>query len=339
MREFVREPAVVFWALLFPLCMMVVLGLAFRPQEPPPVPVLISVEPGNAFAEGMKSALEACHDLKVVAKTPDEAALALTRGEAALLVVPVKASVPEYRYDPTHPEARTTRLLVNAALRDYLAPGGKAPELLAPLEEKSPAPGGRYIDWFVPGMVGMSIMNGSLWGLGFALVEMRAKRLLKRFAVTPMKRSHFLGAQALQRFLVVALQAIGMLVFARLAFGVQVRGSVLVFAAVAVVGTLTFAGIALLVATRARNTEVAAGIMNIPMLPQMFLSGVFFSYAKFPDWLQPAIKALPLTALLDAFRRVANEGKGLESVLPQLGVLAVWGAITGVLALKLFRWS
>jgi ABC-type multidrug transport system permease subunit len=155
-----------------------------------------------------------------------------------------------------------------------------------------------------------------------------------------MKRPHFLAASALARFVVVALQATIMLVFAALAFDVQVRGSLVAFAAVAATGTLTFAGIALLVAARPTNTEVAAGLMNIPMLPMMFLSGVFFSASHFPDWLQPAIRALPLTALIDALRRIANEGTGLDQdVLTRLGILAVWGVLTMGLALKLFKWS
>jgi ABC transporter DrrB family efflux protein len=211
--------------------------------------------------------------------------------------------------------------------------------MLEPEPHEQPSPGGRYIDWFVPGMVGLSIMNGSLWGLGFALVEMRAKRLLKRFAVTPMKRGHFLAAAALGRFVVVTLQATVMLVFAALFFGVKVRGSIPAFACVAAVGTVAFAGVALLVASRPRNTEVAASLMNIPMMPMMFLSGVFFSSSNFPDWLQPFIKALPLTALIDAFRRIANEGLGIESVVRELAILVAWALVTLGLSMKLFRWS
>ena len=338
-REFVREPAVLFWAVLFPLGMMVVLGLAFQPHDARPVPVIVEVEPGNAYALGMKKSLEASTDLKVIAKPPVEAELARKRGDAALLVRPVEHSLPIYRFDPTHPDARTTRLLVDVALRGYLSPDGKVPDLRAAQDEKEQTVGSRYIDWFVPGMMGMSIMNGSLWGLGFALVEMRAKRLLKRFAVTPMRRSHFLLAQALQRVCVVSLQATVMLVFALIAFKVEVQGPILAFVTVAAVGTLSFAGLGLLVGARPSNTEVAAGLMNIPMMPMMFLSGVFFSSSNFPDFMQPFIHALPLTALIDAFRRIANEGKGLESVGQELAVLLVWGVGTLGLALKLFKWS
>jgi ABC-type multidrug transport system permease subunit len=95
----------------------------------------------------------------------------------------------------------------------------------------------------------------------------------------------------------------------------------------------------LLVASRPKRTEVAAGLMNIPMIPQMIVSGVFFSSARFPEVVQPLIRALPLTALNDALRRIANEGGGLASVARELCVLAAWGIGTLLLALKLFRWS
>lgn len=356
MKEFRREPAVLFWAIFFPLVMMVVLGLAFRPREAPKLAVLLVVPPGDEYAQNMQKALDAFEldqgldadgkpdrtkPLRVIAKpTREEALLALTRGDASLLIEPVKASVPIYRYDKTHPESRTAHLLADAALRDYLVPAGaQAPALRPAAQEKIDANGSRYIDWFVPGMLGMSIMNGSLWGLGFALVEMRAKKLLKRFAVTPMSRSHFLGAQAVGRMLVVALQATVMLVFSYFAFGVEVKGSLLAFALVAAVGNLTFGGIGLLVGSRVRNTEVAAGIMNIPMLPMIFLSGVFFSASNFPDVVQPLIRSLPLTALIDAFRRIANEGGGLESVWKELVVLVVWCVGTMIVALRIFKWS
>ena len=324
-REFYREPAILFWALVFPLVMMVVLGLAFRPQPPGPLPVLVAASEKDPLVAALTSS-----SLKVLPRPLDEAERALARGEAALLVVP--GTPPVFKFDPLHPDARQTKLLVEAVL---------SPRPSFGFDREQNAPGARYIDWLTPGLLGMQIMNGSLWGVGFALVEMRAKKLLKRFAVTPMKRWHFLLAAALHRFLIVAVEAVLMFGFAMLAFGVPLKGSIGAFAVFASVGVFSFGCLALLVASRPRNTEVAAGIMNIPMLPQMFMSGVFFSASKFPDWMQPFVKALPLTALIDGMRRLANEGEGLglESVMRELIVLGVWAIATLVVALRVFRWT
>jgi ABC-type multidrug transport system permease subunit len=328
-REFYREPQILFWALIFPLGIMVILGLAFRPKPPEPMPVLVAASPQDPIVAALEtSTYDGQHALKVIAKPLAEAENALRRGDAAVLVIPGPPIV--YRFDETHPEARQTRLLIDRALR---------PEDPIARDENKPARGSRYIDWLVPGLLGMQIMNGSLWGVGFALVEMRSKKLLKRFAVTPMKRGHFLLATALYRFLVVGIEAVLMFAFAMVAFKVPLSGSALAFGVVAGIGTFSMLTLALLVAARPRNTEVAAGIMNIPMLPQMFMSGVFFSSTRFPDVMQPVIKTLPLTALIDGLRRIANEGGGIESVSREIVVLAVWAVVLLVLALRSFRWS
>jgi len=323
-REFYREPQILFWALGFPLVMMLILGVAFRPKPPGPMTVLVAASPDDPTVAALRSST----DLTVRVEPPAEAELALMRGDAALLVIPGKP--PVYKFDEAHPDARQTRLLVDLALHPH--------EEIAKVE-LTETPGGRYIDWLVPGLLGMQIMNGSLWGIGFALVEMRAKKLLKRFAVTPMRRDHFLLATATHRFLVVGAEAVLMFAFAMIFFHVPLKGSVLALALVAAVGTFSFGALALVVASRARNTEVAQGLMNIPMLPQIFMSGVFFSSARFPDWMQPAIKLLPLTALIDGMRMVANEGRGLESVWSQIAILAAWAVVMLFVALRAFRWT
>lgn len=347
-REFLRTPEIIFWVLVFPCLTLLVLGMAFRPAPPEPIPVLVAVAPGDLVAEALAKSLEG-PDLRVLRAEPDAAQLGLRRGEAALLVRPSGARVGEVRAgdvqvsapgapvlqgDPTNPETRAARLLVKAALAK--AAGQPPPP---GTDEQVTARGARYIDWLVPGLLGMQIMNGSLWGLGFGLVEVRAKKLLKRFAVTPMSRLEFLLAHAAQRFVVVALEAVVMFVFARLVFDVPMEGSWLAFALAAGLGTLAFCGIGVLVAARPRTTEVAAMVMNLPMLPQMILSGVFFSAARFPDWFQPFVQALPLTALNDAMRAVQNEGAGLSGIAHELLILAVWSVVTWIVGLKLFRWT
>lgn len=328
-REFVRTPEIVFWVLVFPCATLLVLGIAFRPRPPEPVPVLLAAAEGDPAGDALAAALGSASDLRLLRRPPEAAERALLRGEAALVVVP--GDPPALVGDPTNPETRTARLLVRGALSP--PPPSRA------RDEDRVTPGTRYVDWLMPGLLGLQIMNGSLWGLGFALVEMRAKKLLKRFAVTPMSRVEFLLAHAAHRFLIVGLESAVLFGFAALAFGVPLRGSLPLFGLTAVVGTLAFSGIGILVASRPRTTEVAAGVMNVPMLPQMVLSGVFFSAARFPDWLQPLVQALPLTALNDALRGVALEGAGLAEVGHELSILTAWGVLTLALGLRWFRWT
>ncbi len=199
-------------------------------------------------------------------------------------------------------------------------------------------PGGRYIDFLVPGLLGMSLMGGGLWGVGFVTVDMRIRKLLKRFVATPMRRSDFLGGLMLSRLLFLVPEVIVLLVFARLAFGVVIYGNLLAIMFLILLGAVTFAGLGLLVASRAKTLEAVSGLMNLVMLPMWLLSGIFFSSERFPAAAQPFIAILPLTALNNALRAVMQEGASLGSQLPEIGLLALWATLTFALALKLFRW-
>jgi ABC-type multidrug transport system permease subunit len=200
-------------------------------------------------------------------------------------------------------------------------------------------PGGRYIDFLVPGLLGMSLMGGGLWGVGFVTVDMRIRKLLKRFVATPMRRSDFLAGVMISRLLFMVPEVLVLLVFARLAFGVVIYGSLLSVLVLILTGAATFAGLGLLIASRARTLEAVSGLMNLVMLPMWLLSGIFFSSERFPGVAQPLIRALPLTALNDSLRAVMQEGATLASQLPQLGILAAWAVVTFALALRWFRWT
>jgi len=200
-------------------------------------------------------------------------------------------------------------------------------------------PGARYIDFLIPGLIGLNLMGSGMWGLGFALVQARNRKLLKRLAATPMRRSHFLLSFMLSRLAFLSFEVAMVVVFGWVVFGVAVHGSIVSLGLIALVGSLSFAGVGLLVASRPKTIEGVSGMMNLVMLPMWLLSGTFFSYARFPDFLQPAIKALPLTALNDALRAVMNDGSSLSSNWVALTVLAGWGLISFVVALKIFRWQ
>jgi ABC-type multidrug transport system permease subunit len=200
-------------------------------------------------------------------------------------------------------------------------------------------PGGRYVDFLVPGLLGMNLMSAGMWGVGYALVDMRIKKLLKRLLATPMRAADFMAALMATRVLSTFVEVGALLGFASLALGVPVRGSLAAVMAVALLGAVSFAGLGIAVACRAQKIETVSGLMNLVMMPMFVGSGVFFSVERFPPAVQPVLRAMPLTALNDALRAVTLEGADLVSQWPRLAVVAAWGGIGFVLGLRLFRWS
>jgi ABC transporter DrrB family efflux protein len=332
-REFVRVPEAVFWVFGFPLLMSFALGIAFRNAAPEKLP--IAVEATAVRAAETAAAISQSESLQATLMTPEEAARALRTGKVALVVQAASANNFEYRFDPARPDSRTARLAVDDALQR--AAGRQ--DLAAVREQTFTEPGARYIDFLIPGLLGLNLMGNGLWGLGFAIVQARTQKLLKRLAATPMRRWHFLLSFMLSRLIFLVLEVAAILSFGYFAFNVQIHGSLSNVLLIALLGALAFAGIGLLVAARTRTIEGVSGLMNLVMLPMWLLSGSFFSAARFPDVLQPFIKALPLTALNDALRAVMNDGAPLSASTLQIAILAAWGLVSFLLALKLFRWQ
>jgi ABC-2 type transport system permease protein len=261
-----------------------------------------------------------------------EARAELRTGRVALLLVPGDPVV--YRYDSPRTESRLARLEVNEALQQ--ARGRIDPAAVR--DERVAEPGSRYIDFLIPGLLGMNLMGSGLWGVGFAVVQARSKKLLKRLMATPMRRSHYLLSFMLSRLVFLVLEIAALVGFGWVMFRVGVRGSVATLAVITVLGSVGFSGLGLLVASRARTVEAVSGLMNLVMLPMWILSGTFFSYARFPDAMQPFVRALPLTALNDALRAVMIDGAALTALGRPLAVVALWGASSFALALGIFRW-
>ena len=211
--------------------------------------------------------------------------------------------------------------------------------MLATAEIRSSEPGSRYIDFLIPGLLGMNLMNSGMWGIGFALVDMRQRKLLKRFVATPMRRSDFLMALASSRLILMVIEVGLLLGFGVFIFHMRVLGSLLAIMLIGAIGAVSFGGLGLLTASRAQKIESVSGLINIVMMPMWIFSGVFFSYQRFPAMVQPFIKALPLTALNDALRATILEGSTLLSQTGRISILVVWGAASFFLALRWFRWT
>jgi ABC transporter DrrB family efflux protein len=329
LREPLRQPETIFWTFFFPALLALGLGIAFRRQAPEPVVAVVARAPG---AEELAARLRAAPEVRVDVVEPAEAARRLRRGGAAVLVVPGHPVV--FRYDPTRPESRLARLTLESALAR-----AAGPPAVAVIDEHVTTPGGRYIDFLVPGLLGMNLMGGGLWGIGWAVVEARTRKLLKRLLATPMRRRDFLLAHMLARLAFVPFEVAVLLGAAWLLFGVGVAGSALSLALVVLLGTLSFAGVGTLLASRANTLETMSGLINVCTLPMVLMSGVFFSVNRFPAVVQPVIRLLPLTALINAMRAIMSDGTSLFALGPELAVMLVWGAGSYLLAVKLFRWT
>jgi ABC-type multidrug transport system permease subunit len=339
LREFYREPEAIFWVYGFPILIVVALGIAFRSE--PVEEIGVDVEDGPQ-AQAVAAALRPEEELKVKkfkveSHDADTCRRHLRTGKTDVMVrvSPTTQTKYEYVYDPTRAKSVLARDAVDDALQRAAGRKDPVPSEAVKFEE----PGGRYIDWLVPGLMGMSLMGGGLWGVGFVTVDMRIRKLLKRFLATPMKKSHFLAAIMSSRLLFMVPEILILLIFARLSFGVVIQGNILAVIALICLGAFTFAGIGLLVASRARTLETVSGLMNLVMLPMWVCSGIFFSSERFPEVVQPLIKLVPLTPLISALRAVMLESSSLAELWPQLTILAVWGVVTFTLALRWFRWN
>jgi ABC-type multidrug transport system permease subunit len=328
-RSFVREPSALFWVFAFPLLTSVALGLAFRDRSLPELSVAVVDGPD---ADPLAASLEALDGLAAQRMTEAEGRDALRRGKAALMLIP--GPEPELIVDPVQADGRTARLMVVDALERLQ---GRVDRVTVRNQQVT-APGSRYIDFLIPGLLGFGLMSSSLWGLGWALVQMRTGKLLKRLVATPMQRGHFLLSFMLGRNLLAVAEILFFAAFAHLIFDVQMSGSLLSFTFLGLWGSTAFGGLALLVVCRASNAETASGLINLASMPMMVLSGVFFSASNFPDWLQPLIKVLPLTALNDGLRAIMLDGAPLLALWPQGLVLGVWGLVPFLIAVRYFKW-
>lgn len=328
-REFLREPEAVFWVFAFPVLLACALGLAFRNQGTPDVLVGVLRE---GQSRPVVDTLTRVTGVRLREVDRVEADVALRNGAIHLLVVP--GAPVTYELDPSRPESRVARFVVDEALQ---AAAGRRPAM-AVTERLVTVPGSRYIDWVVPGLLGMNIMGTGMWSVGFSVVQARVRKLLKRLMATPMQRSHYLLSHMASRLIFLVLEVGVLLGFAVLVFGVPVHGSWLLLAAFCLVGAVAFSGLGLLVASRAQTIEGVSGLMNLVMVPMWVFSGVFFASENFPDVMQPFIALLPLTALNQALRGVMIDGSGLTALWSQVAVLATWTILSFTAALRLFRW-
>jgi ABC-type multidrug transport system permease subunit len=325
-RLLLREPEAIFWIFIFPILLAGGLGIAFRNRPPDVLPVA-------ATQPQLTQALAADKGLRATTMDEQTGVRALATGTILLLAIPEPGGV-AYRYDDTNPDARAARLLVDRALQ---AAAGQRDAMHAE-NQLIHETGSRYIDFVIPGLLGMNLMGSAIWGLGFSIVEARQKKLLKRLVASPMPRWQYLTSFLLSRLVMLIVEVAAFLGFARLAFGVPFRGSLWQLGILCVLTSLSFSALGLLISSRARTMEAASGLMNLVMLPMWIFSGVFFSASRFPAIIQPFVRALPLTAANDAFRANMLQGVGLDHLGMPVAILLAWLIVPFAVALKIFRW-
>ena len=362
-KELIREPGVLFWGIVFPILMSLGLGVAFTKKKD--VITRIAVigqhhlvkEPADSasalasFLLANKSVAEKdkignqIHKLTV----PDdklgnttfifqsfewkEAMVLLKRGNLNLVLDEKNGKV-QYHFDPMNPDAQLTYLKLSKLL-DSTGPVAKeANTEIKPLTVS----GSRYIDFLVPGLVAMGVMMSCMWGVSYAIIERRSKKLLRRMVATPMKRSNFLIAMITVRVMMNFVEAGLLFLFAWLAFSITIQGSVAALFALFIAGNFAFAGIAIFMSSHTAKTEVGNGMINAVSMPMMVLSGVFFSYHNFPEWSIPTIQKFPLTMLADGIRSIMTEGAGFAETALPIAILGSIGFVFFVAGMKLFRW-
>ncbi len=330
MREFIREPETVFWVYAFPVLLAVGLGIAFRNR--PVERVFVDVEQ-CALAMETANNLKKYPDFVVSVRPRQECMDRLRLGRSALVVVP--GVTYEFDFDPTRPESVLARQRADDALQR--AAGRRDPILTE--DRHITEPGTRYIDFLIPGLIGMNLLAGSMWGVGYVIVDMRVRKLLKRLIATPMKRSHFLWSALGGRIAFMVPELVVIMGSGVVLFGFPVRGNILSILLVSLVGAISFSGLGMLAACRAQKLETVSGIMNVIMMPMWLLSGVFFSPERFPEIFQPFIQVLPLTQFNYVLRAIILEGATLSSQIFKLALIAAWGAISYLLTLRWFRWN
>jgi ABC-2 type transport system permease protein len=347
-REFLREPEALFWVFIFPVLLTAGLGLAFRNRPPDRISVALVATSAyndqplveraggmNGFATMAQLAHAQVELVDARVMTLDSAMHALSQGKVAIIAIADSGRRTTYRFDPANEESRRARIVLN----DFLERSYGRSNRLTTHDEYVTERGSRYVDFLVPGLLGMNLLGSGVWGLGFALVDLRRKRLLKRLVATPMSRAQFFTSFLLSRLVVLSFEVIALVGFGVLAFHVPLRGSIWALFFIAVFGALSFSGLGLLVGTRAKTVEAVSGLANAIMLPMWVLSGTFFSASHFPDAMQPIVRALPLTAVNDALRANMLQGTPLSALWPQLGVIAFWIVLCYAVAMKLFRWK
>jgi ABC-2 type transport system permease protein len=361
--ELLREPAVLFWGIGFPILMSLGLGVAFSKKVDTSRVVAIiqnnseikpspgSVSKLDAFLisnhatilppkDGINQYKITIRDEKlgnttfIFEKMNWKTATVLLKRGNLNLILEEKNGLVEYHFDPNNPDAQLSYLRLSHLFNDPGILDRETDESIKPLTVS----GTRYIDFLVPGLIAMGVMMSIMWGISYEIIDSRAKKLLRRMVATPMKKSHFLIALMTVRITMNFVESGLLFLVAWLVFGISVQGSVPALLTIFITGNIVFAGIAILMSSHTSKTEIGNGLINLVSMPMMVLSGIFFSYHNFPEWSIAVIQGFPLTMLADGLRSVIIEGAGFAEVGMSALIMGATGIALFIVGLKVFKW-
>lgn len=351
-REFIREPGIIFWSIIFPILMAWVLGVAFsRRGELVQNIALVGdyqkneklsafLEPGiekdpktgsTYFSKELLSEELGKTRFKFIEAEWDSAILLMKRGKINLIVKANDDRI-NYHFDPQNPEAKLNYILISSSINHF----DKLYDVA--YVEPMTTVGTRYIDFLIPGLMAMGIMNSIIWGISYALIDMRIKKLMRRMVATPMKKSEFLISHLVARLALSIVEAAILFFFAKAFFDIKISGSIPAFAMMFLSGNIVFTGIAILISSRVNNSRVGTGLINVILLPMTILSGIFFSYHNFPDFAISIIKQLPLTMLADGIRSIFIERAGIQDIIVKFSILTIEGIVCFIIGLRIYKW-
>lgn len=336
-KGFFRNPGIIFWAIGFPLIIATILGFAFSKKQE--VNRNVGVVISNSDRTIVESLQKKIPDNNSYAKftfmpmSLEEAKLSMKRGKITLYMEESSKNTKSYKYyfDSNNNESYLTYLLLDRML------GGlkNTKSQVIQLSNK----GDRYIDFLIPGLLALGIMNSCLWGTAWSLMDMRSKKLLRRIISTPLRKPVFLFSHFLARSVLSSIEYLILILFSYFVFNVEVQGSIIGLLILFLCGNFAFSGIAIFASSRATNSQIANGVINAISFPMMLLSGIFFSYHNFPDWATSIIRFFPLTLLADSIRAVFIEGANLISIaLPSLILVCIGFVFFGI-GLKIYKWD
>ncbi len=343
LKEYLREPGTLFWTLGFPIIMAWILGIAFSQRDKIIFPVGLVTTHAPKQAEDWIARVERAVTedpflnnrihFKFLEIAGDSAGLGIKRGFFPLYLEFLgNEDKIHYVFDLQNDQAQ--RLYLWLTHLTQTSPPDRSAEKIIPLVTQ----GTRYIDFLIPGLLAMGIMNSCLWGTGLALVELRMKKMMRRLFASPMSRTVFMLSHLITRLGLTFLEVMILYGFAYFYFKINIQGSLGSLALIILAGNAAFHGLSVLLASRTNKTQIAYGLLNALSFPMTILSGVFFSYHNFPDWAVSSIRWLPLTLLSDGIRSIFIEGAGLREVFLEMVALAMIGGITFILGLKIFKW-
>lgn len=349
-KETIREPAVLFWGIVFPILMSLALGIAFTKKQNTERKVAVINSSENYLTDSIlsKNKLDTTNGIlsltvenEKLGNTTmnfypmswEEATIALKRGRINV-ILEVKNKHIEYHFDPVNTDAQLTYRFLSNILDNNTPSTSEDEKYIKPLT----VTGTRYIDFLIPGLVGMGLMMSSMWGLSYSIIEKRSKKLLRRMVATPMKKSYFLISLITVRTAMNFIEALLLIVFAKIVFNISIEGSIPALLIFFIAANTAFAGLAIFISSRTAKTEIGNGLINVVVMPMMLLSGIFFSYHNFPDKLIPIIKKLPLTLVADGVRSIFIEGAGFPQIVMPFLILTIGGIILFGVGLKMFKW-